>query len=165
MYIHINTKPNNFIICVQEPYYVFRQRHARKPKSCNTYCTLESPRTAIYTSNQSNTWCIESLSTRDFTVIQAKIKSRETLIVSGYLDNNRGDTLDDFIAAHNLKIENQGTEYAFKTSMANSVIYITLSDKLAVSVMNWSVEKGENFTEHNDITFILETEKVLMEKN
>ena len=49
--------------------------------------------------------------------------------------------------------------------MANSVIYITLSDKLAVSVMNWSVEKGENFTEHNDITFILETEKVLMEKN
>ena len=43
-----NTKQNNFIICVQEP-YVFRQRHARKPKSCNTYCTLESPRTAIYT--------------------------------------------------------------------------------------------------------------------
>ena len=48
--------------------------------------------------------------------------------------------------------------------MANSVIYITLSDKLAVSVMNWSVEKEENFTDHNDITFTLETEKIIKEK-
>ena len=102
--------------------------------------------TVIYTSNHLNAWFIESLSTGDFTVIQAKIKSRETLIVSGYLDitlntvipdsltaimayaqnkrlaillcidsnchsssfgldnNKRGDMLDDFIAAHNLKI-------------------------------------------------------------
>ena len=36
-----NTKQNNFIICAQEP-YVSKQRYARKPKSCNTYCTLES---------------------------------------------------------------------------------------------------------------------------
>ena len=48
--------------------------------------------------------------------------------------------------------------------MANSVIDITLSDKLAVSVMNWSVEKGENLTHHNNITFTLETEKVIIEK-
>ena len=30
--------------------------------------------------------------------------------------------------------------------------------------MNWSVEKGENFTYHNDLTFTLETEKVIIEK-
>ena len=82
----------------------------------------------------------------------------------GLDDNKRGDTLDYFIAAHNLKIENQGAEYTFETSTANSVIDITLSDKLAVSVMNWSVEKVEYFTDHNDITFTLETEKVIIEK-
>ena len=82
----------------------------------------------------------------------------------GLDDNKRGDTLDYFIAAHNLKIENRGSEYTFETSTANSLIYITLSDELAVSVMNWSVEKGQNFTDHNNITFTLETEKVIIEK-
>ena len=59
------------------------------------------------------------------------------------LDNKRGDILDEFIAAHNLKIENIGTEYTFETTLANSVVDMTLSDKLAVSVKNWTVSKGE----------------------
>ena len=32
-----NKKQQEFIICVQEP-YVYKLKHARKPKSCNTYC-------------------------------------------------------------------------------------------------------------------------------
>ena len=60
-------------------------------------------------------------------------------------DNKRGEILDDFIAAHNLKIENKGTEYAFETTIASTIIDITLSNKLAVSVTDWTVVKGENF--------------------
>ena len=147
----LNNKQSEFIICVQKP-YVYGTKHAWKPKSCNTYCNDSSPRAAIYFSKNLIAWYIESLSTRDITVIQTKIKSRETLIVSVYLDitikevipddlttvmkyardkrlaillcidsnchsssfgtdgNKRGEVLDDFIAAHNLKIENKGTE-------------------------------------------------------
>ena len=71
-----------------------------------------------------------------------------------------GEILDDFIAAHNLKIENKGTEYTFETTLASTRIDITLSNKLAVSVTDWTVFKGENFMDHNDITFKLETEKM-----
>ena len=45
-------------------------------------------------------------------------------------DNKRGEVLDDYIAAHNLKIENKGIQ-------------------IAVSVNDWTVVKGENFTDHN----------------
>ena len=79
-------------------------------------------------------------------------------------DNKRGEVLDDFIAVHNLKIENKGTEYTFETTLASTIIDITLSDKLAVSVTDWTVVKDENFTDHNDITFKLETEKIILEK-
>ena len=78
-----NNNQTEFIICVQEP-YVYGSKHARKPKSCNTYCSEKSPRTAIYLSKNLVAWYIESLSTRDITVIQTKIKSRATLIVSVY---------------------------------------------------------------------------------
>ena len=63
-----------------------------------------------------------------------------------------------------LKIENKGTEYTFETTLASTIIDITLSDKLAVSVTDWTVVKGENFTDHNDITFKLELEKIILEK-
>ena len=32
----LNNRHNEFIICVQEP-YVYGSKHARKPKSCNTF--------------------------------------------------------------------------------------------------------------------------------
>ena len=60
--------------------------------------------------------------------------------------------------------ENKGTEYTFETTLASMIIDITLSDKLAVSVTDWTVVKGENFTDHNDINFKLETEKIVLEK-
>ena len=47
-------------------------------------------------------------------------------------DNKRGEVLDDFIAAHNLKIENKGTEYTFETTFfffcrptANSLVALS----------------------------------------
>ena len=79
----LNNKQAEFIFCVQEP-YVYGGKHARKPKSCYTYCHENSPRAAIYLSKNIIAWFIESLTTRDITVIQTKIKSRETLIVSVY---------------------------------------------------------------------------------
>ena len=51
-----------------------------------------------------------------------------------------------------------------RQTLASTIIDITLSDKLAVSVNDWTVVKGENFTDHNDITFKLETEKIILEK-
>ena len=64
----LNNKQTEFIICVQEP-YVYGSKHARKPKSCNTYCSDDSPRTAIYLSKNLIAWYIESLSTRDITCL------------------------------------------------------------------------------------------------
>ena len=63
----MNKKATDFIICVQEP-YIYGAKHARKPKSCNTYCNDNSPRAAIYLSTNITAWYIESLSTRDITV-------------------------------------------------------------------------------------------------
>ena len=57
-----NNKQTEFIICVQEP-YVYGSKHARKPKSCNTYCSGKHPRSAIYLSKNLTAWFIESLST------------------------------------------------------------------------------------------------------
>ena len=42
----LNNKQTEFIICVQEP-YVYRSKHARKPKFCSTYCSNNNPRTAF----------------------------------------------------------------------------------------------------------------------
>ena len=94
----LNNKQTEFVICVQEP-YVYGSKHARKPKSCNTYCSEKSPRTAIYLSKNLVAWFIESLSTRDITVIQTKIKSRETLIVSVYLDITIKEVIPDSLTA------------------------------------------------------------------
>ena len=57
-----------------------------------------------------------------------------------------------------------GRYNTFETTLASTIIDITLSDKLAVSVTDWTVVKDENFTDHNDITFKLETEKIILEK-
>ena len=94
----LNNKQTEFIICVQEP-YVYGSKHARKPKSCNTYCSDNNPRTAINLSKNLIAWYIESLSTRDVTVIQTKIKSRETLIVSVYLDITIKEVIPDSLTA------------------------------------------------------------------
>ena len=92
-----NNKQTEFIICVQEP-YVYGAKHARKPKSCNIFCS-DNPRTAIYLSKNLTAWFIESLSTRDITVIQTKIKSRETLVVSVYLDITIQEVIPDSLTA------------------------------------------------------------------
>ena len=54
----------------------------------------------------------------------------------GPTDNKRGDILDEFITTYNLEIENIGTEYTYKTTIANSVIDITLAEMIAVSIKN-----------------------------
>ena len=94
----MNNKHHEFIICVQEP-YVSGSKHARKPKSCNTYCSDNNPRAAIYLSKNLIAWYIESLSTRDIAVIQTKIKSRDTLIVSVYLDITIKEVIPDSLTA------------------------------------------------------------------
>ena len=94
----MNTKQTEFIICVQEP-YAYGSKHARKPKSCNTYCHEENPRTAIYISKNLVAWFIESLTTKDITVIHTKIKSRETLIVSVYLDIKLKEVIPESLTA------------------------------------------------------------------
>ena len=93
-----NNKQTEFIICVQEP-YVYGSKHARKPKSCNTYCNDSNPRTAIYLSKNIIAWFIESLSIRDITVIQTRIKSRETLVVSVYLDITIKEVIPESLTA------------------------------------------------------------------
>ena len=82
-----NKKQNElFIICAQEP-YIHNKVHARRPLSCKVFCNKDKPRTAIYTHNNlQNTWYLENLSNRDCTVIQTRIKNRDTLIASVYLD-------------------------------------------------------------------------------
>ena len=94
----MNIKQNEFIICVQEP-YVYGSKHARQPKSCKIFCCDKNPRAAIYLSKNLIAWYIESLSTRDITVIQTKIKSRETLIVSVYLDITLKEVIPDSLTA------------------------------------------------------------------
>ena len=106
-----NNNEASFIVCVQEP-YVFRSKHARKPKSCNTYCSENNPRTAIYSSKNLVTWFIESLSTNDITVIQMKIKSRETLIVSVYLDITLKEVIPENLVAVMKYAEKKGLLYS-----------------------------------------------------
>ena len=79
--------------------------------------------------------------------------------------NKRGEKLDEFIATYHLNIENVGSEYTFETSNAHTVIDITLSSRLSVSVTDWKVDKTNNFSDHNNITFTLCSELIALEKN
>ena len=56
----MNNKQVEFLVCVQEP-YVYGGTHARKPKSCKTYCNDNNPRAAIYLSKNITAWYIDCL--------------------------------------------------------------------------------------------------------
>ena len=90
-------KQDLFIICVQEP-YIHNKSHVRRPLSCKVYCNKEKPRTAIYTHNNlHNTWFLEHLSNRDSTVIQTRIKNKDTIVASIYLDITLKSVIPDWL--------------------------------------------------------------------
>ena len=76
--------------------------------------------------------------------------------------NKRGEMLEDFIATNLFKIENIGKNYTYETSQAKTIIDITISKSLNISVTDWTVDKTNNFSDHNTITFALNTEKLIL---
>ena len=81
-----NKKNTPFICLVQEP-KVSNGRPSWQPNSCKKYHTLDNPRTAIYTDNNTNAWALESFNTKDLTAIQTRINKKEVIIASVYLDS------------------------------------------------------------------------------
>ena len=80
-------KSNPYICLCQEP-YVYQNNAQMQPHTSQKYIGGQGnhPRTAIYTSKTIQAWFIESLSNRDMTAIVVRINSRETLVLSAYLD-------------------------------------------------------------------------------
>ena len=73
----------------------------------------------------------------------------------GLETNKRGEHIEYFIGQYNLKVENQGKQSTFQSTIGRSIIDITLSSKLAVTLQNWRVNLSPNFSDHNTIKFEL----------
>ena len=71
----------------------------------------------------------------------------------GNSTNSRGEALEDFIAQNQLYVENIGLVPTFQTKWGSSIIDITLTKRLAVSVLNWRVYEGYNGSDHNSIEY------------
>ena len=52
----------------------------------------------------------------------------------GLETNKRGKNIEDFIAQHNLRVENQGKTPTFEAAIGSSIIDITLTYRLSVSI-------------------------------
>ena len=77
----------------------------------------------------------------------------------GTTTNKRGEQLDLFIAHHKLDIDNQGHTPTFQARGAATILDITLTARLSVSVINWTVSQNYNGSDHNTITFQVEQDK------
>ena len=71
----------------------------------------------------------------------------------GLETNKRGEQLEDFIAQHNLKVENQRKIPSFQATIGSSIIDMTLTARISVSVKNWRVCTNPNFSDHNTIKY------------
>ena len=79
----------------------------------------------------------------------------------GHETNKRGEHLEDFIGQYKLTIENQGKLPTFQLSLGSSIIDITLSTRLSVTIRNWRVKEGINFSDHNTIKYEQKLSKLL----
>ena len=69
----------------------------------------------------------------------------------GLETNKRGEHLEDFIAQHNLKVENQCKTPTFQAATGSSIIDVTLTARISVSIKHWRVNTNPNFSDHNSI--------------
>ena len=80
--------------------------------------------------------------------------------------NSRGEMMEEFIMTNNLVVCNRGTEPTFATRRASSIIDITLcSSSLFNKIMDWRVNKGPYYSDHNRILFSLSTETTPTERS
>ena len=71
----------------------------------------------------------------------------------GLETNKRGEQLEDFIAQHNLRVENQGRTPTFQAAIGSSIIDVTLTARISVSIKQWRVNTNPNFSDHNTIKY------------
>ena len=75
--------------------------------------------------------------------------------------NKRGYDLEEFIIENGLAVENTGTIPTFETIRANrrmaTCIDATLTRDLGDKISNWKVDQTYNGSDHNTITFEIET--------
>lgn len=91
-----------------------------------------------------------------------------TTMTGSELMNARGRHFEDFILRHNPDIANRGTSPTFETHLGSTIIDITLvTPDLSEKITNWTVNEGENHSDHNTITFQVGTPnpEVQMKRN
>ena len=75
-----------------------------------------------------------------------------------------GEKLEDFIAAHNLEVENIGREPTYESRGNKTIIDVTLTRNLRPTVKNWRVDRNYNASDHNTILYGVVCEKVNIPK-
>ena len=101
---------------------------------------------------------LEFASSNDIPIILG-IDTNAHSILYGNVTNKRGEAVEDFILANNIKIENTGRVPTFNSHLGNSIIDVTLSKNLPFSIKNWKVELNFNGSDHRTITFDLIKER------
>ena len=74
--------------------------------------------------------------------------------------NRRGEIFEEFILAHNFKVENRGREPTFESHNGATIIDVTMTLATSLSVSDWQVDRSYNGSDHNTITFSLGREKI-----
>lgn len=85
-------------------------------------------------------------------------------VLYGKETNKRGEKLEEFIATHNLSIENIGQTPTYESRGNKTIIDITLSRDLTTSISNWRVDRKYNASDHNSIMYELACEKITIPK-
>ena len=77
--------------------------------------------------------------------------------------NQRGEALEDFILSEGLCVENVGEAPTFEVRRGDTLVQthidVTLSKNLHFFIQNWKVDRTYNASDHNSITFSVETQK------
>ena len=105
---------------------------------------------------------IEFVDAGNYALIIAADTNAHSLLYSDR-ENKRGETLDEFILANHLQIENIGRKPTFQSANGNSIIDVTLTKNLNRAVQHWRVDQDYNGSDHNTIRFALRREKIVVE--
>ena len=85
-------------------------------------------------------------------------------VTFGLETNARGEILEEFMATHNLTVENIGKEPTYESRGNTTCIDVTLTRNLNFSILQWMVNREFNSSDHNSIHYDLEDDLTTLPK-
>ena len=100
----------------------------------------------------------------NFEVLFGADTNAHSVLTGSKSTDARGQILENFICKYNLDIVNKGNEVTFDSHIGKSCIDVTLATpNLTQKIENWKVDTSDNHSDHNTLSFNIETTQPLTE--